>query len=306
MKNKLPLELLYTGKVRELYRLEPGKLLMVASDRISAFDFILPTPIPDKGRILSQLSVFWFRRLESIVGNHLLVENFRDFPAELQPFEKELAGRSLVVREVRKLRIEAVVRGYLAGSGWEEYRQSGTVCGHRLPAGLRLSDRLPEPIFTPATKEEVGEHDRNISFEECAGLVGLEAARQLQEKSLALYQAASDYALERGVIIADTKFEFGYDPAGELILIDEALTPDSSRFWENARYQPGREQESLDKQYVRNYLLEIKWPKEPPVPELPPEVVARTREKYLQLYRIITGRDLDGTVEGAEHGQPAH
>ncbi|OPZ93577.1 MAG: Phosphoribosylaminoimidazole-succinocarboxamide synthase [candidate division TA06 bacterium ADurb.Bin417] len=294
MKNKLPIELLYTGKVRELYRLEPGKLLMVASDRISAFDFILPTPIPEKGKILSQLSVFWFRRLESIIGNHLLIDNFRNFPECLRPFEKELAGRSLVVKEVRKLRIEAVDR------------RSGTVCGHRLPAGLSLSNRLPEPIFTPATKEEVGEHDRNISFEECAGLVGLEAARQLREKSLALYRTAAAYALERGVIIADTKFEFGYDPTGDLILIDEALTPDSSRFWESARYQPGREQESLDKQYVRNYLLEIKWPKEPPVPELPPEVVAQTREKYLQLYRIITGRSLDDAEKGAEHGQPAH
>ncbi|MCX5642402.1 MAG: phosphoribosylaminoimidazolesuccinocarboxamide synthase [Candidatus Omnitrophica bacterium] len=289
MKNKLPLALLYSGKVRDLYRLSEKEILMVASDRISAFDYILPTPVPDKGKILTQLSVFWFRKLEKIVPNHLLVSDFASFPASLQPFGEYLAGRSLIVKEVKKIKIEAVVRGYLAGSGWEEYRVKGTVGGIPLPAGLQMASRLPEPLFTPATKEEVGNHDRNITFAECAQIAGPETAGHLRDKSIALYRAAAEYALQKGIIIADTKFEFGFDDQGGIILIDEMFTPDSSRFWEKEKYQPGQEPASLDKQYVRNYLLGLKWDKNPPVPELPAEVVANTRGKYQQIYEILTG-----------------
>ena len=287
--NKLPFPPLYSGKVRDLYRLSDKEILMVASDRISAFDYILPTPIPDKGKILTQLSVFWFRKLEKITPNHLLASDFASFPANLQPFQEYLAGRSLIVKEVKKIKIEAVVRGYLAGSGWEEYQAKGTVGRIPLPNKLEISSRLPEPLFTPATKEEIGRHDRNITFAECEQIAGPETARHLKEKSIALYQAAAEYALRKGVIIADIKFEFGFDDQGEIILIDEIFTPDSSRFWEKEKYRPGREPDSLDKQYVRNYLLGIGWDKNPPVPELPAEVVANTREKYQQIYEIITG-----------------
>ncbi|MFH2067963.1 MAG: phosphoribosylaminoimidazolesuccinocarboxamide synthase [Candidatus Omnitrophota bacterium] len=286
----LPLISLYSGKVRDLYRLSDKEILMVASDRISAFDYILPTPVPDKGIILTQLSVFWFHKLERIIPNHLLSSDFDSFPANLQSFGKYLAGRSLIVKKVRKVKIEAVVRGYLAGSGWEEYRTKGTVGGIPLPAGLKMASRLPKPLFTPATKEEVGNHDRNITFAECEQIAGSETAGCLKEKSLALYQAAAEYALQKGIIIADTKFEFGFDDQGELILIDEIFTPDSSRFWEKETYRPGREPDSLDKQYVRNYLLGIKWNKTPPAPKLPAEVVAKTQEKYRQIYEIITGK----------------
>jgi phosphoribosylaminoimidazole-succinocarboxamide synthase len=287
--NKLPLIPLYSGKVRDLYRLSDKEILMVASDRISAFDYILPTLIPDKGKILTRLSVFWFHRLEGIIPNHLLVSDFDSFPANLQPFREYLAGRSLIVKEAKKIKIEAVVRGYLAGSGWEEYQAKGTIGGIPLPAGLEMASRLPEPLFTPATKEEVGSHDRNVTFAECEQIAGPETTRYLKEKSIALYQAAAEYALRKGIIIADTKFEFGFDDQGEIILIDEIFTPDSSRFWEKEKYRPGREPDSLDKQYVRNYLLGIKWDKNPPVPEIPAEVVANTREKYRQIYEIITG-----------------
>jgi phosphoribosylaminoimidazole-succinocarboxamide synthase len=288
--DKLPLTPFYSGKVRDLYRLPDKKILMVASDRISAFDYILPTLIPDKGKILTRLSVFWFRRLEGIIPNHLLSSDFGSFPANLRPFHEYLAGRSLIVKEVKKIRIEAVVRGYLAGSGWEEYRATGTVNGISLPAGLEKASRLPEPLFTPATKEEVGNHDRNITFAECEQIAGPETAGYLKEKSIALYRVAAEYALGKGIIIADTKFEFGFDDRGDIILIDEIFTPDSSRFWEKEKYQPGQEPDSLDKQYVRNYLLDIKWDKNPPVPGLPAEVVAKTREKYQHIYEIITGR----------------
>ena len=287
--DKLPLALLYSGKVRDLYRLSDKEILMVASDRISAFDYILPTPVPDKGEILTRLSVFWFHKLEKIIPNHLLVSDFASFPANLQPFREYLVGRSLIVKEAKKIKIEAVVRGYLAGSGWEEYQARGTVGGIPLPAGLEVASRLPETFFTPATKEEIGSHDRNVTFAECEQIAGPETARRLKEKSIALYQTAAEYALRKGVIIADTKFEFGFDDQGEIILIDEIFTPDSSRFWEKEKYQPGNEPDSLDKQYVRNYLLGIKWDKNPPVPELPAEVVANTREKYRQIYEILTG-----------------
>ncbi|MFA5394135.1 MAG: phosphoribosylaminoimidazolesuccinocarboxamide synthase [Candidatus Ratteibacteria bacterium] len=287
--DKLPLTPLYSGKVRDLYRLSDKEILMVASDRISAFDYILPTPVPDKGKILTWLSVFWFHRLEGIAPNHLIASDFDSFPTSLEPFREYLAGRSLIVKEVKKIKIEAVVRGYLAGSGWEEYRTKGTVGGIPLPAGMETASRLPEPLFTPATKEEIGDHDRNITFAECEQIAGPETAGYLKEKSIALYRAASEYALRKGVIIADTKFEFGFDDQGKIILIDEIFTPDSSRFWEKEKYRPGQEPDSLDKQYVRNYLLGIKWNKTPPVPELPAEVVANTREKYRQIYEILTG-----------------
>ena len=289
MQNKFPLTPLYSGKVRDLYRVSEKEILMVASDRISAFDYILPTPVPDKGKILTQLSVFWFHKLEKIVPNHLLVSDFASFPESLQPFGDYLAGRSLIVKEVKKIKIEAVVRGYLAGSGWEEYRAKGTVGGIPLPAGLQMASRLPEPLFTPATKEAVGSHDRNITFAECEQIAGPKTARYLKEKSIVLYQSAAEYALQKGIIIADTKFEFGFDEQEEIILIDEIFTPDSSRFWEKETHRPGQEPDSLDKQYVRNYLLSIKWDKNPPVPELPAEVVANTREKYRQIYEILTG-----------------
>jgi len=286
--DKLPLTPLYSGKVRDLYRLPDKQILMVASDRISAFDYILPTPVPDKGKILTQLSVFWFHKLEKIIPNHLLLSDFDSFPTNLQPFQEYLAGRSLIVKEVEKIKIEAVVRGYLAGSGWEEYRAKGTVGGIPLPARLEMASRLPEPLFTPATKEEMGSHDRNITFAEVEQIVGPKTAGYLKEKSIALYQAAAEYALQKGIIIADTKFEFGFDDRGEIILIDEILTPDSSRLWEKEKYCPGQEPDSLDKQYVRNYLLGTKWDKNPPAPELPEEVVANTREKYQEIYEIIT------------------
>lgn len=290
---------LYSGKVRDLYRVDPDTLLLVASDRVSAFDFVLPTLIPDKGRVLNQLSAFWFRKLGRVMPNHLISSNFDDFPPPLQPFRERFAGRSALVRRTDKIMIEAVVRGYLAGSAWGEYRQGGAVCGVPLPPGLRRADRLPEPIFTPATKAEAGAHDENISFERCAEIIGAETAALLREKSLELYQAASGYARERGIIIADTKFEFGFDSSGALILIDEIFTPDSSRFWEEAGYRPGEEQDSLDKQFVRNHLIETGWNRQPPAPPLPAEVVSRTREKYLQVYRILTGRELGDQDEGA-------
>lgn len=273
-----------------MYRLSDKEILMVASDRISAFDYILPTPVPDKGKILTRLSVFWFHKLEKIIPNHLLLSDFDSFPANLQPFREYLDGRSLIVKKVKKIKIEAVVRGYLAGSGWKEYQAKRTVCGIPLPAGLEMASQLPEPLFTPATKEEAGSHDRNVTFAEAEQIVGPETARRLKEKSIALYQAAAEYALQKGVIIADTKFEFGFDDQGEIILIDEIFTPDSSRFWEKEKYCPGQEPDSLDKQCVRNYLLGIKWDKNPPVPGLPAEVVANTREKYQQIYEILTGK----------------
>ena len=286
----LPLKRLYSGKVRELFDIDGKTMLLVASDRISAFDHILPTAIPAKGSVLTRLSVFWFRELADTAKNHLVETEFDRFPAELRAHEM-LRDRSVIVKKAKRVDIECVVRGYLAGSGWKEYRETGSVCGVRLPAGLRLGEQLPEPIFTPATKEEQGEHDRNISFREMTDLVGGETARTLRDVSLAVYGKAREMARRRGIIIADTKFEFGACD-GETILIDEVLTPDSSRFWEAAKYRVGASQESLDKQYVRDYLESIGWDKNPPVPALPDEVVAGTTEKYLQIYRILTGETL--------------
>jgi phosphoribosylaminoimidazole-succinocarboxamide synthase len=276
------------GKVRDIY--DAGdKLLIVATDRLSAFDVILPTPIPDKGRVLTQLSLFWFELLRDVIPNHVL--SATEFPAPFDAYREELAGRSMLVRKTAPLPIECVVRGYVSGSGWKDYKATGKICGIALPNGLRESDRLPEPIFTPATKAATG-HDENISFERAAALIGDERARQVRDVSLEIYRRAAAYAEPRGILLADTKFEFGL-LGDELIWIDEALTPDSSRFWPAAQYQPGGPQPSFDKQFVRDYLESIHWPKTPPGPELPPEVVSATRGKYREAYRILTGRELD-------------
>lgn len=278
-----------SGKVREIFDLG-DRLLLVATDRISAFDVVLPNGIPRKGEVLTQLSHFWFERFASLVPNHLLARADEPLPARLQPFADRLARRSMIVKKAQPLPIECVVRGYLAGSGWKEYQRSQTVCGIKLPPGLQESSELPEPIFTPATKAEVG-HDENISFEQAARIVGDELAARVRELSLQIYKAARDYARQRGIIIADTKFEFGLHE-GELILIDEVLTPDSSRFWPADRYAPGRSQPSFDKQFVRDYLETLDWDKTPPGPTLPPEVVAKTSAKYLEAYERLTGKRL--------------
>lgn len=276
------------GKVRDIFDLG-DKLLIVATDRLSAFDVVMPTPIPDKGQVLTRLSLFWFDLLKDIVPNHLL--SATDFPSSFDAFRDQLAGRSMLVKKTQPLPIECVVRGYLSGSGWKEYKASGTVCGTALPSGLRESDRLPEPIFTPATKAATG-HDENISFERSAQMIGAELADKVRAISHEIYRRASDYALPRGIILADTKFEFGLLD-NQLIWIDEALTPDSSRFWPAAQYQRGGPQLSFDKQFVRDYLERIQWPKTPPGPHLPPDVVAATRTKYREAFRILTGHELD-------------
>ncbi len=276
------------GKVRDIYDLG-DKLLIVATDRLSAFDVVLPTPIPDKGRVLTQLSLFWFNLLRDIIPNHVL--SATDFPPPFDKFEDELAGRSMVVRKTQPLPIECVVRGYVSGSGWKDYRLSGKICGIQLPTGLRESDRLPEPIFSPATKAASG-HDQNISFDEAASLIGEDLADRVRAVSLKIYHRAASYAEPRGIILADTKFEFGL-LNNELIWIDEALTPDSSRFWPAAHYSPGGPQASFDKQFVRDYLERMQWPKTPPGPELPPEVVEATRAKYREAYRILAGHELN-------------
>ena len=280
------------GKVRDIYDLGET-LLIVATDRLSAFDVVMPNPIPDKGRVLTQMSLFWFDLLQDMVENHLITAEVRDYPAALQPFRDQLEGRSMVVKRAEVMRIECVVRGYLAGSGWKEYQQKGTVCGIALPPGLRESDKLPAPIFTPATKAESG-HDENITPAQAAEMVGEETYRYLESRSLAIYQKAADYAVARGIIIADTKFEFGrYED--RMILVDEVLTPDSSRFWPLDDYQPGRSQASFDKQPVRDYLETLDWDKSPPAPNLPQEVVAGTSARYRGAYRLLTGR---GSGEG--------
>jgi phosphoribosylaminoimidazole-succinocarboxamide synthase len=280
---------LKSGKVREIFDLGEA-FLLVATDRISAFDCIMPNGIPRKGEVLTQLSHFWFDRFAALIPNHLLARASDPLPAALNPFASQVARRSMIVKKANPLAIECVVRGYLAGSGWKEYRERQTVCGIELPPGLVESSELPEPIFTPATKAESG-HDENISFEEAARITGAEIAAQARAASLKIYTEARAYARERGIIIADTKFEFGIFE-GELLLIDEVLTPDSSRFWPADRYQPGRGQPSFDKQFVRDYLETLDWNKTPPAPMLPPEVVAKTQAKYLEAYERLTGRKL--------------
>jgi phosphoribosylaminoimidazole-succinocarboxamide synthase len=276
------------GKVRDIYELG-DRLLIVATDRLSAFDVVLPTPIPDKGRVLTQLSMFWFEKLADIVPHHVI--SAKEFPGELAPYRDSLDGRAMLVRHAEPIPIECVVRGYLSGSGWKDYQKTGTVCGLPLPASLRESDRLPEPIFTPSTKATFG-HDENISFVETATRVGRPLAERLRDTSLAIYRRAAEYAAARGILIADTKFEFGL--IGEqLIWIDEALTPDSSRFWPGDQYAPGKAQPSFDKQFVRDYLERIGWNKLPPAPILPADVVAGTRDKYREAYQRITGHVLD-------------
>ncbi len=276
------------GKVRDLYEID-GQLLLVATDRLSAFDVVLPTPIPDKGRVLTQLSLFWFNLLRDVIPNHIV--SATDFPAALAPYRAQLEGRSMLCKKARPLPIECVVRGYLVGSGWKDYRATGKVCGISLPAGLRESERLPEAIFTPSTKATKG-HDENITFDGAVSLVGAELAEKARSISLEIYRRAVAYAEPRGIILADTKFEFGI-LGDQLIWIDEALTPDSSRFWPADGYQPGRAQPSYDKQYVRDYLERIGWNKQPPGPALPADVVAATREKYREAYRQLTGHELN-------------
>lgn len=281
------------GKVREVYA-AGDDLVIVSSDRISAFDCILPTPIPDKGKILNTLSVFWFARTAHIIPNHLLAHRIEEFPLPFSQMSDELAGRSMLARCAQVVPVECVVRGYLAGSGWKEYQQSQSVCGVALPPGLQESERLPEPIFTPTTKAEAG-HDEAITFEQVVALCGAERAAQLSDMALALYQFAANYALERGVIIADTKFEFGLID-DKLILVDEIFTPDSSRFWDVAKYQPGRSQDSFDKQFVRDYLETLDWHKTPPAPPLPPAIVEQTAAKYQEAYHRLTGLHWPDTV----------
>jgi phosphoribosylaminoimidazole-succinocarboxamide synthase len=285
------LRLVRRGKVRDLYEVD-DHLVMVATDRISAFDYVLGSGIPDKGRVLTQLSAFWFGRTAEIVPNHLVSADARDFPAVARQHAATLAGRSMLVRKTDPLPIECVARGYLSGSGWKDYKATGEVCGIRLPAGLVESDRLPEPIFTPATKAESG-HDLNISEADAAKLVGADLVDRLKRLTLELYAFGVAHAENRGIILADTKFEFGLTPTRELLLIDEVMTPDSSRYWPKDTYAPGGAQPSFDKQFVRDYLESIKWNKQPPVPSLPDDVVAKTRAKYLEAYRRLTGRELE-------------
>jgi phosphoribosylaminoimidazole-succinocarboxamide synthase len=277
------------GKVRDVYA-AGDFLVIVGSDRLSAFDYVLPTPIPDKGRVLTQLTLFWLGLLSDLVPNHFVSANVDDYPSQFHPFRDQLEGRSMLVHRAKMIDVECVARGYVSGSGWKDYRKDGRICGIALPAGLRESDRLPEPIFTPATKAQSG-HDENISFETAAKQIGDSLAHQVRDLTLKIYQRASDYAATRGILIADTKFEFGF-ARDQLVLADEVLTPDSSRFWPRASYQPGGPQPSFDKQYVRDYLESIHWNKQPPAPVLPASVIQRTSEKYREAYRVLTGEPL--------------
>jgi phosphoribosylaminoimidazole-succinocarboxamide synthase len=285
------LQLHASGKVRDVYVVDDAHLLFVATDRISAFDYILATGIPNKGKVLTQISLFWFEFLRDLVPNHVVTADVREYPVKVRAYAEQLRGRSILVRRAEMFPVECVARGYLSGSGWKEYKADGAVCGIDLPAGLRESDQLPAPIFTPATKAASG-HDENISFERAAEILGIELATQLRDLTLRVYQKASDYARQRGLIIADTKFEFGRTQAG-ITLADEVLTPDSSRFWPADSYSPGKSQDSFDKQFVRDYLESIRWNKQPPAPALPQDVAQRTSEKYVEAYRRLTGHDLD-------------
>jgi phosphoribosylaminoimidazole-succinocarboxamide synthase len=284
------LELWASGKVRDIYRVDNDRLIFVATDRISAFDYVLATGIPHKGKVLTQLSVFWFEFLTDLVDNHMITAKVEEYPAILGQHTAELRGRSMLVMRADMVPIECVVRGYISGSAWKEYRETGSVCGIKLPAGLKESEQLPEPIFTPATKAPSG-HDENISFAEMVKRTGPELGAELRDLSLKVYRKAATYAADRGIIIADTKFEFGRTAKG-LVLADEVLTPDSSRFWPADHYRPGQAQESFDKQYVRDYLEQIRWNKQPPAPALPPEVAQGTSDKYVEAYRRLSGREL--------------
>ena len=281
------LNLIKKGKVRDLYDLGDS-LLMVATDRISAFDVVMPNPIPGKGKILTQISLFWFEQMSDLVDNHLIYSNVDEYPQACQPYADQLRDRSMVVKKAEPLPVECVVRGYISGSGWKSYQVDNTVCGIKLPEGLTESEKLPEPIFTPSTKEEVGTHDINIDFEETVRLIGRETAEKVKELSLAIYSKGAAIAEEKGIIIADTKFEFGWCD-GELVLIDEVLTPDSSRFWPQDTYTPGGAQKSYDKQFLRDYLISIKWDKSPPAPNLPDDVIDGTCRKYIDALTQLTG-----------------
>lgn len=285
--NLQSLPFVYRGKVRDIYTVDNQHMLIVATDRLSAFDVILPNPIPGKGKVLTEIANFWFQRTTGIVKNHTTNIKLED-AIEDQLDREQVKGRAIVVREFKPLPIEAVVRGYIIGSGWKEYRESQSVCGIKLPAGLKLADKLPQPIFTPSTKAEQGQHDQNISFEQMAKTIGAELAEKVRVKSIQLYTYAAHFARERGIIIADTKFEFAVDSNGELILVDEALTPDSSRFWPASTYRPGVSPPSFDKQYVRDYLETLNWNKTPPGPELPPHIIQKTAEKYQEALRLLT------------------
>ncbi len=282
------LNLLKRGKVRDMYDLGET-LLMVATDRISAFDVIMPDPVPEKGKILTQISLFWFDVMKPVISNHIISSNVDDYPEICKPYAEMLRDRSMLVKKAKPLPIECVVRGYISGSGWKSYQESGIVCGIKLPDGLQESEKLPEPIFTPSTKEEVGVHDVNINFEEAVKIIGRSLAEKVKEISLSIYKKGAELADKKGIIIADTKFEFGIFE-NDIILIDELLTPDSSRFWPKESYSPGQSQKSYDKQYLRDYLISINWDKLPPAPFLPKEVVKNTREKYLDALNLITGK----------------
>jgi phosphoribosylaminoimidazole-succinocarboxamide synthase len=280
------LHLVKRGKVRDIYDVD-DKMLLIATDRISAYDVVMPDPIPGKGEILTRISLFWFNVMADIVENHLITSDVASFPAACRPYADALKGRSMLVKKAKPLPIECVVRGYISGSGWKSYQENGTVCGISLPSGLKESEQLPEPIFTPSTKEEQGAHDINISFDEAVGIVGAELAETVRDLSLAIYKKGASLAAEKGIIIADTKFEFGKF-GDQLILIDEVLTPDSSRFWPKETYQPGGPQNSYDKQYLRDYLTSIQWNKTPPAPSLPDEVIVNTRRKYMEALTSLT------------------
>ncbi|HHI77161.1 MAG TPA: phosphoribosylaminoimidazolesuccinocarboxamide synthase [Gammaproteobacteria bacterium] len=282
------LERLHSGKVRDIYAIDEDHLLIVTTDRLSAFDVVLPQPIPGKGEVLTRVAKFWFRRTEALVPNHLVEMDIERLIPDAA-LRESLGDRLMTVRRLKPLPVEAIVRGYLIGSGWKDYQASGAVCGIALPPGLQLADRLPQPIYTPSTKAAVGEHDENIAFEATVELLGRELAEQVRDISLRIYSEAAAYALERGIIIADTKFEFGLDEAGRLHLIDEVLTPDSSRFWPADQYRPGISPPSFDKQFVRDYLETLGWDKTPPGPELPPEIIRKTAEKYREAERLLTG-----------------
>ena len=283
------LDLLKRGKVRDIYDLGEN-LLMVASDRISAFDVVMPDPVPDKGIILTQISLYWFEIMKPIIENHVISADINEYPAVCRPYAETLRGRSMLVKKTEPLSIECVVRGYISGSGWKSYQETGSVCGIQLPGSLRESDQLPEPIFTPSTKEELGAHDINIDFAEAEKRIGKDLASKVRDLSLSIYKKGSEMALEKGIIIADTKFEFGL-LGDKLILIDEVLTPDSSRFWPKDTYQPGGAQQSYDKQYLRDHLLSVSWNKQPPAPSLPEDIVRNTRKKYLEALTQLTGDD---------------
>ena len=284
------LPLIHRGKVRDIYEFESNKLLLAATDRISAFDCVMPTPIPYKGTVLTQISKFWFEYLRNITKNHLITADFEQMPEIIRQNE-QLKGRSMLVKKTKVFPVECVVRGYLEGSGWKDYKRTGKVCGHDLPDNLQHCGKLPAPIFTPATKAETG-HDENINERQFAEIIGAENANKLKSLSLAIYQKASDYSLTRGIIIADTKFEFGLDENGGILLIDEVLTPDSSRFWSAESYAPGKSQASFDKQFVRDYLETLDWAKQPPAPALPTEISEATTARYLEAFRILTGKEI--------------